>query len=957
VCRFENLSYLKSWRTTGSHLETDQGNALDFSPATMKPRFDFARAEGQPAVPAALAAAVTPSGLLRIDVAEDDAVDGLPAAARARLIAAFDRGAGHAILYLGLSHVETTLSPSLALVRDVGRCFATRLCAEPDLEDKRERAIPAATEDDIAAFLRAPPPMRGAEYLEASALRALWDATGQAFVDEIRAFSGSVQDYLRVHGAAWNVVGRVCFHLAENRTDPDLPFAFLATYATRATGRGKVVHAPLSRALAESSARGDKASMLSLLVPVQRASEHSPLVKELLNGGDLYHPLAWTPAEAYRFLREIPKLEAAGVVVRVPDWWRARRPPRPEVQVTVGTKGPGAGTLGVEAMLDFRVDVTLDSERLTAVEVRALLARHEGLALVRGKWVELDRDKLRDVLDHWQQVQRDAGRDGLSFLEGMRLLAGAPIGNKGGVANGASNGAAEWTRVKAGDWLGKTLAGLRGPDGLATADPGDLLRATLRPYQRTGVNWLWFASRLRLGVCLADDMGLGKTIQVLALLLLEQRAATETPPPHLLVVPASLLGNWQAEAAHFAPSLRMLVAHASAIPAKELTSLPEARLASADVVLTTYATAARMPWIADRRWSLLVLDEAQAIKNPSAGQTRAVKALRARSRIALTGTPVENRLGDLWSIFDFLNPGLLGSAKHFAAFVNRLAERPSEPYAPLRRLVEPYLLRRLKSDKRVVADLPDKTELKAFCGLARTQAALYQRSVEDLSTELRTAREGIRRRGVVLAYLMRFKQICNHPAHWLRDGPWAEADSGKLARLRELGEDIASRQEKALVFTQFREATDPLAAFLAEVFGRPGLVLHGDTPIKQRAALVARFQDDERVPFFVLSLKAGGAGLNLTAASHVIHFDRWWNPAVENQATDRAYRIGQRKNVLVHKLICRGTIEERIDALIEAKQGLAQDVVGSAEALLTEMRDEQLMNLVALDLARAALDA
>jgi superfamily II DNA or RNA helicase len=895
-----------------------------------------------------LAAHVTPSGQLVLDAATEP--DGLEPAARARLIDAMSLGAGHAVLMLGLAHLESALPPSLALLRELGKRFATRVCAEPDWGDHREHT-PEPQPEELDALLAALPPMRGAEHVNADVLRGWWQSAGSAFRSELRGSGGSLQDWLRSHGSAWNAVGKVCFHLAENPAEPDYPFAFLATYATRATGKGKVAYAPLSRALAESSARGDTASLLSLLVPVQRAAEHSTLVKQLLDDGDLYHPLAWTPREAHEFLREIPALEAAGVIVRVPDWWRSKRPPRPQVQVTLGGRAPGAGTLGADALLDFSVGVTLEGEALSEHELQELLARQENLALVRGKWVELDRARLHQVLDHWKRVQRDAGRDGMSFLTGLRLLAGAADIDRGAPDSTVS----AWTRVEAGPWLAQTLASLRGPDGLPAADPGSALRAELRAYQRTGVSWLRFASRLRLGVCLADDMGLGKTIQVLALMLVEQREA-RAAGPHLLVVPASLLGNWQAEAARFAPSLRLLVAHSSALPAKQLAELPE--LAQVDVVLTTYGTAARVPWIAECDWSLLVLDEAQAIKNPNTRQARAVKALRARSRIALTGTPVENRLGDLWSLFDFLAPGLLGSPKQFASFSKKLAERPSEPYAPLRRLVQPYLLRRLKTDPRVVSDLPDKTELKAYCGLARAQATLYQRAVNELATALRSKRDGIERRGVVLAYLTRFKQICNHPAHWLRDGAWNEAESGKLLRLRALAEEIAARQEKLLVFTQFREATEPLAAFLEHVFARPGLTLHGGTPVKQRSALVERFQRDEQLPFFVLSLKAGGTGLNLTAASHVVHFDRWWNPAVENQATDRAFRIGQKRNVLVHKMICRGTVEEKIDALIDGKKEMAQGIMGDggAETLLTELNDEQLLALVALDLTRATTE-
>src|ERR1700692_2722260 len=362
---------------------------------------------------------------------------------------------------------------------------------------------------------------------------------------------------------------------------------------------------------------------------------------------------------------------------------------------------------------------------------------------------------------------------------------------------------------------------------------------------------------------------------------------------------------------------------------------------------------ATAPWRASTSWRLVILDEAQAIKNPAAQQTKAVKALKADARIALTGTPIENRLGDLWSIFDFINPGLLGSSKQFSGFVKNLADRPQNPYGPLRDLVRPYILRRLKTDKSIIADLPDKTEVKTFCPLSRKQAALYQQAVAELAGHLAEV-DGIKRRGIVLAFLMRLKQICNHPSQWLGDGAWNEEDSGKLGRLRDIAEVVAARQEKALVFTQFKETTAPLVAFLGSVFGKPGLVLHGETEVKKRKDLVRQFQEDEDVPFFVLSVKAGGTGLNLTSASHVIHFDRWWNPAVENQATDRAFRVGQTKNVLVHKFVCRGTVEEKIDHMIESKKQLAGDFLsGGADILLTEMKDEELLKLVSLDLGAA----
>ncbi len=898
-----------------------------------------AHALASPEAPEApLTIALSPHGhplLCRAEAGEP----ALDAAVARRISADFASGFGAGIFRLGAAEVATALPPAFGFWRDFARRFVTALCSTADLEERRAKVTVPSPREDFENLVRAAPPMRGGEYLTVDVLETLWSELHAHFWLLVRAHRGTVQELFARYNAAWNVVGRVHFHLAENKRDAVHPFAFMASYTTGLSARGTPQHRPLGEAVRESSSASDKNRLLALLSPVQKASADSAFLKALVDSGHLFSPQAWTPSEAYRFLKDVPVFEQNGVVVRVPDWWKARQAPRPRVTVSLGKKAPGG--VGVDAMLDFSVEVTLGGEVLTEQELRALGAGTEGLALLKGKWVEVDRAKLSEVLAHWRTVQREAG-DGISFLEGMRLLAGAPITQQ----SDSVEAVRDWTGVEAGAWLSQTLTTLRSGDA-DDADPGDALRAELRPYQRDGVRWLWFLSQLRLGACLADDMGLGKTVQVLALLLLvKQRQAA--PGPHLLVVPASLIANWQAEAERFAPTLRLLIAHPSAMDSKAILALSSEDLANVDLVVTSYGTVHRVPWMAERKWGLVILDEAQAVKNPGIKQTRAVKALSAQSRLALTGTPVENRLTDLWSLFDFLNPGLLGSLKQFSNFIKR-----EDSYGPLRALVQPYLLRRLKTDRKVIADLPEKTELTAFCGLTRPQAALYQQSVDALAKTI-AQEDGIARRGAVLASLLRLKQICNHPSQWLGDGVYAPEQSGKFARLSELAEVIASRQEKVLVFTQFREMTEPLATYLASIFGRPGLLLSGETPVKVRQELVRRFQEDEQIPFFVLSLKAGGTGLNLTAASHVIHFDRWWNPAVENQATDRAFRIGQKKNVLVHKFVCRGTVEERIDALIAGKQGLAKIVLEDEGQLkVTELTNEELLKLVALDLHHA----
>jgi len=898
-----------------------------------------------------LSLALTPHGHVVL-VPSADAPE-LPRELPQRLERAFARGAAHGLLDLGLREVGTALPPVFGFWRDFGVRYVTALCtsAEASATGTTHDTIAAPSQDELDGLVAAAPPMDGGEYLTPAVLESLWEQVDDARRAERAESKQSLQDYLKARNPAWYLVGRVHFNLAENRGDDEAPFAFIATYTTRLSRHGRAQHLPLAEALREYAGTRNKAQLLSLLQPVRRGAARCGWLREMIEAGEIYHPLRWTPAEALQFLEDVPALEDAGIVVRTPGGWASGRPARPKVRATIGGRAPSA--LGQAALLDFRVELALGDERLTTAEIRSLLAGSEGLQFLRGRWVEVDRRKLSQLLERFQRVEKVAAAGGVPFAEAMRLMAGVAVSEEGMEAPDP-----EWSAVVAGPWLAETLQGLRSPEGLARVDPGRALHATLRPYQQAGVRWLYLLHRLGLGACLADDMGLGKTMQVLSLLLVlkrEHAGDRSGRRPSLLVAPASLLANWAAETGRFAPSLSVFVAHPSAADAAQLKAVDAARLAYVDLVITSYGAMLRYPWLTNTPWRIAVLDEAQAIRNPGAKQTRAVKKLSADSRIALTGTPVENRLSDLWSIFDFTHPGLLGSDRAFSAVAKRLSATGN--FAPLRNLVRPYLLRRLKTDKSVIADLPDKTEMKAFCYLSPTQAALYQRSVEELAEALDTA-EGMGRRGTVLAFLMRFKQICNHPSQWLGDGAWAEGDSGKFARLRELAEVVAAKQEKMLVFTQFREATQPIAAFLGNVFGRAGLVLHGGTAVAKRKELVRRFQEDELTPFFVLSLKAGGAGLNLTAASHVVHFDRWWNPAVENQATDRAFRIGQSRNVLVHKFVCRGTVEDRIDQLIESKLELVRGVLeGGAELQLTELGDRELLDLVTLDIHAAQADA
>ncbi|MGE0824898.1 MAG: DEAD/DEAH box helicase [Candidatus Binatia bacterium] len=640
-------------------------------------------------------------------------------------------------------------------------------------------------------------------------------------------------------------------------------------------------------------------------------------------------------AGAYEFLTEKAQaLELAGFGVLLPAWWTRKGTKlclTARAEVT-SPKLQTKGGLSLDTIAQFRWQVALGDEVLSEAELKALAKLKQPLVRIRGQWVQMSAEEIQAALEFWKQ--KAANKTALRDI--VRVALGAEQ-TPGGMA---------FTGVTAEGWIADFLGQLDGRTSFEELPPPEHFHGTLRPYQQRGYSWLGFLRRWGLGACLADDMGLGKTIQTLS--LIQRDWETNGKRPVLLICPTSVVGNWQKEAARFTPDLPVLVHHG-------LTRMKSAAFAKEAhthaLVISSYALLHRDVSALEKvAWAGIILDEAQNIKNPETKQAKAARTLPAEYRIALTGTPVENNVGDLWSIMEFLNPGFLGTQSSFkrSFFVPIQANRDPEAVARLKRITGPFILRRLKTDKSIIADLPEKMEMKVFCTLTKEQASLYAAVVQETIPELEAA-EGMQRRGMILGALSKLKQACNHPAQLLGDNSALPGRSGKLARLTEMLEEMIEVGDRALVFTQFAEMGTLLRRHLQEHFGQEVLFLHGGTSKPQRDRMVERFQAEDVGPqVFILSLKAGGTGLNLTRANHVFHFDRWWNPAVENQATDRAFRIGQTKNVLVHKFLCVGTLEEKIDEMIEQKKDIAEQVVGAGEGWLTELSTAELKELFAL---------
>jgi SNF2 family DNA or RNA helicase len=780
---------------------------------------------------------------------------------------------------------------------------------------------------------------------------ALWDADGEIVVGlaqrrELARLFDAWQEWIQQLRGQAEVGFRLCFRLEPPEVDPETEQVVSPDWALRYMLQASDDPSLLVPAEKVWSARGG--TLRTLNRKFEGAQER--LLAGLGLAARLFPPIMGSLRtarpqvcrlsvdEAYAFLREVgPLLEGSGFGVLVPPWWN-----KPSARLGVRAKLKadanivGKGILNLNALVAFDWELALGDEPLSREEFQRLAALKMPLVRVRGQWVMLQPDEIEAAIAFWEKKRQ---QDQITLRDALGMALGAEQEVGGLPLHG----------VQASGWLDDLLKQLQTDDQLQELSPPRDFVGTLRPYQVHGYSWLAFLRKWGLGACLADDMGLGKTIQAIVLLLREREGAEDGIPPALVICPTSVVGNWKREINRFAPGLRVMVHHGSDRAKGEGFA---AAAQAHDVVISTYGLVRRdVDDLKQITWSDVILDEAQNIKNPHAKQTQAVRSLGAANRIALTGTPVENRLSELWSIMQFLNPGFLGSQTGFRQAFALPIERYQDPDAieRLKGLVGPFIMRRVKTDPTVIQDLPDKLEMKVYCDLTAEQVTLYEAVVKESLERVNSAdEEGIQRRGVVLGALMRLKQVCNHPAQFLGDGSALPGRSGKLDRLGEMLEEALSVGDRALVFTQFAEMGHMLRAYLRSLFGVEVLFLHGGTPQKRRDRMVARFQRGHDAPIFILSLKAGGTGLNLTAANHVFHFDRWWNPAVENQASDRAFRIGQTRDVQVHKFICAGTLEERIDALIESKKALAESVVGAGRRWLTELSTDELRDVMQL---------
>lgn len=811
-------------------------------------------------------------------------------------------------------------SPTAQFLKEVVQSFVRSLSSSPEIEIAREKTKAVLDDDQLDHLLALCPFALGSEFVDEDWMRQQYTYLQHVFEQEATSFEGTMQLYFEGLSQNLQTAQRIYFHLVENMYDEDNPFAFMATYATKDQA-GRVMHMPLAHALIEY--KDHQEELLALLSSLNKVADEVEYIQYLMDTGELFHPIKLKVKEAYSLLKAVPLIEKSGIKCRVPNWWK-KHYSSVHLNVSAGEKKPSF--FGLQTLMELTPSLSINGYTLTSDDINSLLQQEEGLTFMKGQWVEVNHHKLQELLEKMKHY------DGTITLK--EALTKDFVKD---VDDDPDNG----IEITNGKWLRNMIQEMRQPRHIQNQTLPEDFKATLRHYQEEGYNWLNVMYTFGFGACLADDMGLGKTIQVIAFIEKLREEAKDTKC--LLVVPASLLGNWESEIKKFAPDLHYAILHSSKLSDYQAYLADDPYL-----TITTYGMASKIEGLSQREWHVLILDEAQAIKNPITKQTKAMKKIPARFRIAMTGTPIENDYSNLWSLFDFLNKGLLGPFDQFKRFSKTMGDSP-ENTTKLRNLVSPFILRRLKTDKSIISDLPDKIEIVDHVNLSKRQIVLYKKQVEQLKEDIETA-QGMERRGIVLSYITKFKQICNHPDQFNHDISFKAIDSGKFQMLKDLCTTIYEKRERVLVFTQYREMCEPLSQYLASIFHKEGYIINGSTPVKKRSEIVNKFQSDHYIPYIVLTVKAAGTGLNLTAANHVIHFDRWWNPAVENQASDRAYRIGQKKKVFVHKLVSTGTIEEKIDELINSKQSLANNILSSSDQInITEMSNDELIHLFQLE--------
>lgn len=815
------------------------------------------------------------------------------------------------IIYNFAFYEKTLENESSRFLQLISKFLVKEILNIPGLELVRENIEIDTEKLNVDYILDNKPMCLGNEYVNEMWIKSILKKLMSIYKKEISTYRGTVDLYFTNKNNKLITPSRIYFHLVESRED-NASFAFMATYTTKENNNIK--HYPLKYALKEY--RNSLVELQELTKSLYNVSKQSQLIKKLIETGEIFSPIFINAEEAYEFLKEIELYESNGIVCRVPNWWE-QRDESTLIQINIEQKKKdGYGLLSKAALISVTPEMTYNGICITKEEINQLLLQTDGLAYIKNKWVEVDKRKLQYLLDEYEKIKED-GSTLLEVLKKYSTMEKTDINIKFANPN--------WFT----DIVKKNIE-----KNLELFDVSKEFIGELRPYQYDAYKWLLGMSQYNYGVCLADDMGLGKTVEILAFLLSYKLISKDNV---LLIVPASLVENWKSEIKKFCPTMDYYIA-------RKVNSSTE-RIKKSFLTITTYQVAQKLKNIYEINWGIVILDEAQAIKNPQTKQAKSIKSLSRKMSIAMTGTPIENNLLNLWSIFDFINEGLLGTENTFRKNYNIKSGEP-ENVGKLSKIIKPFILRRLKTDKNIIKDLPEKNETIIYTELTKKQIILYKKIVSEVEGTKISAENQFTQKRILLTAILHLKQVCNHPSQFIGDNEYIPEDSGKFMALKELCEIMFEKREKVLIFTQFKEITDNLNNFLEKIFKKRGFVITGDTSMSNRNKYIEDFQNGN-IPYMILSLKAAGVGLNLTAASNVIHFDRWWNPAVENQATDRSFRIGQTRNVNVYKFMTKNTIEEIISYLIDVKVELSDSVIGNIDNnILNKLSSEQLLESI-----------